>query len=120
MPVQHRPTYPAAAVLDWLDDYFRNPCASPELPLEIGGSPFLQRVLAALQNIPAGRVCRYGELAAALDSSARAVGQACGRNPLPLLIPCHRVVAATGPGGFMGSEKALHIKLWLLRHEGVL
>lgn len=95
--------------------------AAPSRPqLAPQGTPFQQRVWRALQAIPAGEVRRYGELAAALGTSARAVAAACRANPIPLLIPCHRVVAAAGPGGYMGQTRgeALAIKLWLLRHEG--
>lgn len=84
------------------------------------GTAFQQRVWHVLQAIPVGEVRRYGEVAAELDSSARAVAAACRANPVPLLIPCHRVVAANGPGGYLGETEgeALAIKLWLLQHEG--
>ena len=73
-----------------------------------------------MRRIPIGQVVTYGELAKALDSSARAVAGACRANPIPILIPCHRVVAATGLGGYMGETggEALAIKQWLLQHEG--
>jgi methylated-DNA-[protein]-cysteine S-methyltransferase len=84
------------------------------------GTPFQRRVWGLLQQIPVGEVRRYGEIASALGSSARAVAGACRANPLPILIPCHRVVAATGLGGYMGEIDggALEIKRWLLHHEG--
>ena len=84
------------------------------------GTAFQKRVWEALRKIPFGQVRRYGELATELGSSARAVAGACRANPLPLLIPCHRVVSANGPGGYMGktSGSALAVKLWLLQHEG--
>lgn len=80
---------------------------------------FRRRVWAAIAAIPAGRTRTYGELAADLGSAPRAVGQACGDNPLPLLIPCHRVVAAAGLGGFAHSGGGFHqsVKQWLLAHE---
>ena len=70
--------------------------------------------------IPCGHVLTYGEIAAQLGSSPRAVGQACGNNPIPIVIPCHRVVAKSGMGGFMHHNGgfALDIKRWLLAHEG--
>ncbi|MBU3737317.1 MAG: MGMT family protein, partial [Methylobacterium sp.] len=73
----------------------------------------------ALRSIPAGRTLTYGELAASLGSGARAVANACGANPVPLVIPCHRVVARDGLGGFMQgrASAALQIKQWLLQHE---
>jgi methylated-DNA-[protein]-cysteine S-methyltransferase len=89
--------------------------------VELGpyGTPFQQRVWRALCAIPPGRPCSYGELAQALGSSARAVAAACRANPIPLLIPCHRVVAAHGPGGYMGATdgEPLQLKIWLLHHE---
>lgn len=120
VPVKSRPSPLATTVLDWLDSYFRDAGAQADVPLAAAGSPFQQRVWNALQAIPVGTVRRYGDLATALSSSARAVGGACRDNPLPLLIPCHRVIAARGLGGFMGNAQALEIKKWLLRHEGVL
>ena len=90
------------------------------LPLQPGGTAFQQRVWQRLRRIPAGEVMRYGELARELDSSARAVAAACRANPIPILIPCHRVIAAKGLGGYMGETagEALAIKQWLLQHEG--
>ena len=89
------------------------------LPLETGGTDFQRRVWNALQRIPAGKVLSYGELARKLKTGPRAVGNACRANPIPVVIPCHRVVAANGKGGFMGKTggKALAIKDWLLTHE---
>ena len=78
------------AILGQLDE----PSRIAELPLDLRGSAFEQRVWQALRLIPAGQTRRYGELAASLDSHARAVAGACARNPLGLLVPCHRVVGA--------------------------
>ncbi len=92
------------------------------VPLAPTGTDFRRRVWAALVDIPSGETRTYGELAGHLGSSARAVGQALGDNPLPILIPCHRVVAANGSlGGFNHSRTgySLDIKRWLLAHEGV-
>ena len=88
------------------------------LPLFLGGTPFQCAVWQALGDIPRGEVRTYGEIAAAVGrpAAARAVGSACGRNPLPLLLPCHRVVAAHGPGGYAGG---LALKRALLELEGV-
>ncbi len=84
------------------------------------GTLYQQKVWQALQRIPVGEVRTYGELARELGSCARAVAQACRANPLPILIPCHRVVSATGLGGYMGKTYGpeLEIKRWLLHHEG--
>lgn len=102
-----------------LSAYLRDPRLKFRLPLEIGGTDFRRRVWRALQRIPAGKVLSYGELARKLKTGARAVGNACRANPIPIVIPCHRVVAADGKGGFMGKTtgRALAIKDWLLAHE---
>ncbi len=103
-----------------LQAYLADPHTPVPLLTPADGTPFQQRVWQALQRIPVGEVRSYGELATELDSCARAVAQACRANPLPILIPCHRVVAANGPGGYMGKTagEAMAIKQWLLRHEG--
>ncbi len=105
-----------------LEDYFRDSHSPFRLPLETVGTPFQQQVWQRLQSIPVGQVVTYGELASELGSSPRAVGNACRRNPIPLVIPCHRVVSASGIGGFSGSRstRQLDVKQWLLRHEGVV
>ncbi|MBI3576177.1 MAG: methylated-DNA--[protein]-cysteine S-methyltransferase [Gammaproteobacteria bacterium] len=102
-----------------LNIYLQNPKTKFRLPLETGGSDFQRRVWRAMQRIPAGKVLSYGELARKLKTGPRAVGNACRANPIPIVIPCHRVVAANGKGGFMGktSGRALAIKDWLLTHE---
>ena len=92
-----------------------------DLPVEPQGTEFQCNVWKALQRIPAGKVKTYGEVAAELHSSPRAVGNACRRNPMPLIIPCHRVVSAKGIGGFAGQTEGqkISIKQQLLAHEGV-
>lgn len=110
----------AARVCTQIEAYLRDPAFVFDLPLKPGGTPFRNRVWQALRQIPAGRTRSYGELAAALHSAPRAVGQACGANPIPIVIPCHRVVAKDGSlGGFMGATGGdpLAIKRWLLDHE---
>ncbi|OGU22065.1 MAG: cysteine methyltransferase [Hydrogenophilales bacterium RIFOXYD1_FULL_62_11] len=89
------------------------------LRFELSGTPFQQRVWRALMAIPPGQPTTYGALAKQLGTAARAVGQACGSNPLPILVPCHRVVAANGLGGFMHAAAGapLDVKTWLLVHE---
>jgi methylated-DNA-[protein]-cysteine S-methyltransferase len=89
----------------------------PKLPtFDLAGSEFDRRVWQALLEIPWGETCTYGALAARLGApgAARAVGAASGRNPVAILIPCHRVVAAAGLGGYSGG---LEVKRWLLAHE---
>lgn len=92
------------------------------LTLRFAGTVHQRKVWQALAAIPCGETRSYGELAADLHSSAQAVGQACGANPIPVVIPCHRVVGRSGMGGFMKQceGSALDIKRWLLVHEGVI
>ena len=93
-----------------------------DLPLLSPGSSHQRNVWQALLAIPSGATLTYGALAEKISSSPRAVGGACGDNPIPLFIPCHRVVAKNGTGGFMhqASGDPLNIKAWLLKHEGWL
>jgi methylated-DNA-[protein]-cysteine S-methyltransferase len=104
--------------------YLDDPSYIFELPLKLAGTHHRLAVWEAMQRIPAGKTRTYGELAKELGSSARAVGGACGANPIPLVVPCHRVIAAGGAiGGFMGERGEgfeLAIKRWLLGHEGAL
>jgi len=106
-----------------LERYREDPDAKFDLPLLIEGSEFQRRLWAALCEIPRGRTLTYGEMARKLGGedfeSARAVGQACGDNKLPIVIPCHRVVAADGIGGFSHTTEGFLIdaKRWLLMHE---
>lgn len=99
--------------------YWRNPAHRFDLPFEPTGTPFQLHVWQALMEIAPGKPMTYGALARQLGTAARAVGQACGANPLPILIPCHRVVSSQGPGGFMhaASGAPLDFKNWLLQHE---
>ncbi|MGZ8257024.1 MAG: methylated-DNA--[protein]-cysteine S-methyltransferase [Gallionella sp.] len=112
----------AMRVCAQLGDYLRHPNTVFDVPLEPHGTAHQQKVWRALLSIPRGATRQYGELATELHSAAQAVGQACGANPIALIIPCHRVVSKTGLGGFMrqieGDE--LNLKRWLLKHEGVL
>jgi methylated-DNA-[protein]-cysteine S-methyltransferase len=110
-----------ARVVQQLQAYFRDPHAPFTVPLALEGTPFQRRVWKALQAIPPGSALTYGELAQQLGTAARAVGGACRTNPIPILIPCHRVVARQGLGGYAGEVTGdpLEIKHWLLQHEGV-
>jgi methylated-DNA-[protein]-cysteine S-methyltransferase len=84
------------------------------------GTAFQRRVWQAIAAIPVGQTRTYGQIARQIGSGPRAVANACGANNTPLLIPCHRVVAQNGIGGFMQSKQnGLLIKQWLLAHEGV-
>lgn len=104
-----------------LDAYFADGHRAMAVPVRLVGTQFQRRVWSALCAIQPGQTRTYGELARELGSAPRAVGQACRANPCPLAVPCHRVVAATGLGGFAGdrSGRKLAVKRWLLRHEGV-
>ncbi len=99
-----------------LDAYFDDPAAGFDLPLAPAGTPFQHRVWEAMQAIPTGQSRRYGEIAEALGSSARAVGGACGANPIPIIIPCHRVVGTGLLGGYSG-DGGTDTKRYLLAHE---
>ncbi len=103
-----------------LSSYFKNPHHRFQLPLKPRGTIYQQRVWNALLVIPVGRTVTYGELAKTLQSSPRAIGQACKNNPLALFIPCHRVVGKYDQGGYMGRADALCFKTHLLAHEGAL
>jgi methylated-DNA-[protein]-cysteine S-methyltransferase len=97
--------------------YFRGERKNFELPLDHGRSGLQAKVLAELSAIPFGQTRTYGDLSKVLGAPAQAIGQACGANPLPILIPCHRVLGAAGLGGF-SAPRGVEAKVWLLRHEG--
>lgn len=114
---------PPAPVLErasqQLDAYFQGKLQAFDLPLDPMGTPFQKKVWQALARIPFGATRSYGELAAELETAPRALGGACGRNPLPILIPCHRVLAADRSlGGYSGMD-GVDTKRFLLRLEGV-
>ena len=96
--------------------YFDSKLARFDLPLRPEGSAFEARVWAAMQAIPYGETRTYGDLAHATDSGPRAVGRACGKNLIPIVIPCHRVLARGGLGGYSGGA-GLATKEWLLSLE---
>jgi O-6-methylguanine DNA methyltransferase len=108
-----------ARIKDWLDGYFNGEFPEPP-PLDLRGSQFEQSVWKLLLSIPAGETSTYGQLAVSLGipGSARAVGTAVRRNPMSIIVPCHRVVGADG--ALRGYGGGLDQKDWLLKHEGVL
>ena len=114
----------ARAICDQVRRYIDNPKQAYRftIPCMIEGTSFQKKVWNELVKIPAGKVVSYGALAKKLGTSARAVGNACRKNPVPVVIPCHRVVSATGIGGYSGDTGGalLAIKRWLLEHEGAL
>ncbi len=100
--------------------YLDDPEFRFDVPLRPLGTPFQRRVWAKIAAIGPGRTRSYGSIARELGSAPRAVGQACGENRFPLVIPCHRVLAAGGIGGFAHRAGGfpLSVKRWLLVHEG--
>lgn len=112
----------AAKVCEQLQRYLDDPHFRFTLSLELHGTAHREKVWHAMLDIPCGQTRSYGELATELHSAAQAVGQACGANPVPIVVPCHRVVGKAGLGGFMrhAGGTSLDIKRWLLAHEGAL
>ncbi len=96
--------------------YFAGRLTRFDLPLD-HGSGLHEKVRRAMSAIPFGQTLTYGEIARAVGAPAQAVGQACGANPIPILIPCHRVLGARTLGGF-SAKGGVETKVWLLRHEG--
>lgn len=99
-----------------LKAYFAGERREFDLPLAPLGGPFQQRVCAAMSAIPFGETRTYGELAKELGSMPQPVGNACGANSIPIIIPCHRVLSAAGLGGFSG-DGGVETKVRLLKHE---
>ena len=103
-----------------LQAWLKNPHFVFGLPLAPAGTHFQRRVWRAIADIPTGETRSYGQIAGQMDSGPRAVGNACGANPYPIIVPCHRVIAADhGLGGFARQHGGLllEIKRWLLWHE---
>ena len=100
-----------------LTAYFEHRLDQFDLPLRVAGSDFQRDVCAAMSAIPLGETRTYGDIAKELNASAQAVGNACGGNPIPIIIPCHRVLGADSLGGFSG-DGGVETKVALLRHEG--
>ena len=109
----------AAEVCRQLERYIENPRFRFDLPVAPAGTEFQQRVWEAIGAIPCGQTLTYLDVARRIGSAPRPVGGACGANRIPLLIPCHRVVASHGIGGFMHARggEPIRVKQWLLRHE---
>lgn len=111
----------AAETVRQLHAYLKDPRFRFALPLRPSGSAFQRRVWQSIAAIPCGETRSYGEIAEAIHSAPRAVGGACGANPFPLIVPCHRVVASNGGLGGFARERGgflLGVKRWLLAHEG--
>jgi len=110
---------PFRGVITQLDAYFARKLRTFDVPLAPEGTAFQQRVWRALRDIPYGKTLSYGQLAAGIGNAnaSRAVGLANGRNPISIIVPCHRVIGANGT--LTGYGGGLPRKRWLLRHEGV-
>ena len=125
LPKGERPLAPTNALAEracrQLERYLADPQFRFTLPLAAAGTPFQRGVWEALEAIPLGESRTYGEIARKLRTAPRAIGGACGANPIAVVIPCHRVVGSQGSlGGFMGVTDGdpIAIKRWLLQHEG--
>ena len=97
--------------------YFKGDITQFTLPIKAEGTEFQQQIWDEMQKIPYGQVVTYGDVAQKIGSHARAVGSACGKNPIPVIIPCHRIVGQAGLGGFSAGE-GQETKLQLLKLEG--
>ena len=108
-------------VLQQMTDYFELRRKEFNLPLDIKGTPYQQKVWKVVSSIPYGKSKAYSEIARKINSGPRAVGNACRHNPVPIIIPCHRVTKKNAVGGYCGSIKsaAVQQKDWLLQHEQV-
>jgi methylated-DNA-[protein]-cysteine S-methyltransferase len=125
LPLSERAMAPTRALAErtcrQIERFLDDPMFRFTLPLAPAGTAFRRRVWDALPTIPVGESRTYGEIARQLGSAPRAIGGACGANPIALIIPCHRVVGSQGSlGGFMGVTEGnpIDIKRWLLTHEG--
>jgi methylated-DNA-[protein]-cysteine S-methyltransferase len=109
----------AELVIDQINHYFNHSEFKFNLSLYIEGTDFQKKVWQSLRKIPSGTTLTYGELAKKIASGPRAIGAACRTNRIPLVIPCHRIVAAKDLGGFSGAARGrqIEIKKWLLAHE---
>jgi methylated-DNA-[protein]-cysteine S-methyltransferase len=127
LPAQFEEKPPSNAIAETatrqIERYFREPDFQFDLPLMQVGTAFQQKVWQVISSIPRGSVLTYGQVARVIQSAPRAVGQACGANWYPLVIPCHRVTASGGLGGFSNQADAdgfhIGVKRWLLAYEGL-
>ena len=120
-PAQAPSTPLAAEAVRQLQAWLADPNFVFGLPLKPAGTTFQRRVWEQIASIPLGHTLTYGEVAKNLNNAPRAVGQACGANPYPVVVPCHRVIATGGGLGGFNRERGgflLDVKRWLLRHEG--
>lgn len=106
-------------VITELKNYFNNPHHIFNIPLQVNGTELQKKIWQAMQKIPVGKTLSYGALAEKIKTSPRVIGNACRANPLPIFIPCHRIVAKNHLGGFAGAIEGelINMKTWLLNHE---
>jgi len=102
--------------VEQLQAYFDGRLTEFDVPIDPKGNAFQQDVWRIMQSIPLGDTLTYGDVAKRLDAAAQPVGQACGHNPIPIIIPCHRILGANNLGGF-SAEGGIEDKVWLLKHE---
>ncbi len=107
-----------AQAKEQLERYFDGELTDFDLPLAPDGTPFQKRVWAAMLGIPFGETRSYGDVAADISSAPQPVGQACGANPIPIIIPCHRITASSGHLGGYSGKGGIDTKIALLRLEG--
>jgi len=121
-PANGKPDKFATKVKTQLLDYFDNPEQPFSVDIQVKGTDFQNAVWQVIASIKAGETLTYSDVARKLGSSPRAVGNACRANPTPIIVPCHRVVAKSGLGGFAGKTTGFNIdmKSWLLEHEQVV
>lgn len=119
---QHKRDAFSQTVLGLLNDYFykKDRTALDKIAINPVGSLFQLRVWEELRVMAYGETQYYGAVARRLKTAAQAVGQACRSNPIVVIIPCHRIIAQTGVGGYMGQARAVALKVRLLEHETVL
>ena len=110
----------AKSVRAALRHYFEQPSYQFDIPIKAQGTVLQNKIWQALTKIRLGKCLTYGELATRLKTSPRVIGNACRENPTPLVVPCHRIIARSGLGGFSGQRdgQLLVLKAWLLKHEG--
>lgn len=114
----------AEDVVQQLQRYLDDSQYSFDLPLQMQGTDFQRRLWSALRDVPSGNTATYGQLVKQLGmrGGAQAVGQACRRNPVPIVVPCHRILSQSGMGGYAGETtgEKLRLKQALLKHEGFI
>jgi len=106
-------------IIHQIKKYLSNPAHGFEVECAAKGTAFQRKIWQALSEIPSGKTLTYAELARKLKTSPRAIGQACRKNPIPLIVPCHRIVGTSNQGGYAGKQtgRMMEIKSILLKHE---